>query len=533
MADPSFPLVVRNDWRALSPPPLAGWRPTSSVSVIIPAYNCQWCLDLALAGLARQTYPAGLLEVVVVDDGSEPKLELPEVAPPNTRIVRAPDHSTGWGRANALRVGAAVSDGEILQWLDADLLPFPEHVAAQARWHAVAPEVVTLGYKRFVRGGWPTPAEEDWPTPAEVADPGRSIETLFPPALAEPHDYVEELIEATDRLRAADHLAFRAHVGATAALRRELYLAAGGVDPSLRLGEDNELGYRLAQAGAVFVPEPRSRSWHLGPSHAMTVGERQRRYNRPFLADRMPQPRWLRGSGNRIWAVPLVVAVVEVADDDPYEQVRECVDRLLASEETDLRVVLVGDWEGLPDARPAGRRPVLADPLLDRRLIAATYRSEPRVSFAGAAPQTAFPSPYLLRVPARVGVGRSAVRRLVAEADARRLGLLRLLPARRGAGVSPPVVELWRTAAVSRARRRQRAGEPLADLVAAVWGAGWTSGPEFGVVDLATAPAPGPAAPAPAPVPVAGLRSLLRATGYVGRLAAARVRRRLLTAVVR
>jgi len=528
MADANMPWVVRNDWRVLAPPPLGAWRPTRPVSVVIPAYNCQECLELALAGLSRQTYPGELLEVVVVDDGSEPKLELPELAPPNARIVRAPDHSAGWGRANALHVGASVSDGEILQWLDADLVPFPEHVEAQARWHHAAPDVVTLGYKRFVRDGWPTPAA--------VADPGRTLATLFPAAATEPHDYLEELIDATGMLCAADHLAFRAHVGATAALRRDLYLAAGGVDTTLRLGEDSEFGYRLAQAGAVFVPEPRSRSWHLGASHAMTVGERQRRYNRPFLADLMPHPRWLRGGTPRTWAVPLVVAVVEVGADDPLELVRACVDRLLASEDPDLRVLLAGDWEGLPDGRPAGRRPVLADPLLDRRLVAATYRSEPRVSLVAEVPETAFPSPYLLRVPVAMGVAPGTVRRLVAEADARRVGLLLLLPLRNGTGVAPPVVELWRTAAVSRARRRRRPGESLADLVAAVWGARWISGAEFGVVDLSIPPAGHPIGPAyahPQPVPVAGLRSLLRATGYVGRLAAARARRRLSTSIDR
>jgi hypothetical protein len=85
---------------------------------------------------------------------------------------------------------------------------------------------------------------------------------------------------------------------------------------------------------------------------------------------------------------------------------------------------------------------------------------------------------------------------------------------------------------VSRARRRLRPGEPLAEplaeAVADVWGAQWLSGAEFGLVDLADrspeqlAPVPGPAAPAQPPaVPVAGFRSLLRATGYVFRLAVA------------
>lgn len=537
-----------NDWGVLDPPAPAGWQPTIPVSVIIPAYQCADTLALTLAALSAQSYPSELLEVVVVDDGSEPKLELPEVVPEHCRVVRAGDYSTGWGRANALHVGATVAEGTVLHWLDADLIPFPEHVAAQVRWHHAAPDVVTLGYKRFVPHGLPAVSEV-----VRRAEAGTLAE-LFPPGATEPHDYVEELIEATDQLRAADHLAFRAHVGATAALRRDLYEAVGGLDTSLRLGEDSEFGYRLAQAGALFVPEPQARSWHLGPSHAMRLGQRLRRHNRPYLADRMALPRWLRGSARRSWAVPLVSAVVTV-ERAPAEQVQACVDRLLASDEYDLRVHLVGDWPGLADHR----RRLLDDPQLDLRLVAAAYRSEPRVNLVAAAPQTVFPSPYLLRVPVTTGVAPDTVRRLVTEADTWRVGLVRLLPAGTGGGPSPQPVELWRTAAVSRAAR-WLPDTPLSEAVPAVWGQRWVTAEPHALVDLAAVPAEalaagsgaaaaagavggaggGPAVPGSAgsgtgrggpaaapPVPVAGLRSLLRATAYVGRLAAGRVRRRV------
>ncbi|QSB15261.1 glycosyltransferase family 2 protein [Natronosporangium hydrolyticum] len=535
------PPPVGNDWGGLQPPSVDNWRPTTPVSVIIPARQCPETLPLVLAGLAHQTYPSELLEVVVVDDGSEPKLELPELAPANCRIVRAADHSTGWGRANALHVGVSVSDGEILHWLDADVVPFPDHVAAQARWHHAAPGLVTLGYKRFVSA--PLPAVDEVTRRAAAGTLGE----LFPHSATEPHDYVEELIDGTEQLRAADHLAFRAHVGATAALRRDLYQAAGGLDTSLRLGEDSEFGYRLAQAGAVFVPEPQSRSWHLGPSHAMRVGQRIRRHNRPYLADRMPLPRWLRGPARRVWAVPLVTAVVTV-NGAPAEQVQACVDRLLGSDEYDLRVLLVGDWSELSEQR----RSVLDDPLLDLRLVAAAYRSEPRVSLVSTAPTVAFPSPYLLRVPVQLGVAPRTVRRLVADADTWRAGVVQLLPGGTGTGPAPAAIELWRTAAVNRARR-WLPQLPLPEAVARAWGSRWVGGEAYGVVDLTAAAAvpPGeanaaspagsaptpspeaatPRAATPGPVMVAGLRSWLRATRYVGRLAMRRAyqRMRLLT----
>lgn len=514
----STPRVFRNDWSTVRVPELGRWRPELTVSVVIPAYRCQASLDLTLASLARQTYPAELLEVVVVDDGSEPKLELPERRPARCRLVRVTE---GWGRANALRYGAEQSTGEILHWLDADMVVFPEHVEAQARWHHALPYAVTLGWKRFVdvapdRAGWPSPEQ-----PAEE---------LFAGLPSEPHDYVERYIEQTDQLRAADHLAFMIHVGATAALRRELYEAAGGLDPELKLGEDTEFGYRLAQAGAVFVPEPAARAWHLGATHMMRHQDQLRRYNRPHLAERMPQPRWLRKVGGSGWAVPLVTAVVEVADR-PLERVRAAVDALLRGEERDLRVLLVGPWDTLTDDRMSP----LTDPRLDLRLIAATYRSDPRVRLVRRAPESVFPSPFRLRVPVDCGLTRPAVGRLVDHADRHQLGLVRVPVGTAG------TVELWRTAAIGRADFLRRDGESLGDVVAATHGADTVPAKTVGIVDLSAYPVEQLAAGIgalpdahlptgrwlPTSVEVAGVRSLARATAVVARLTATRATARL------
>jgi GT2 family glycosyltransferase len=488
--------------------------------VVIPAYNCQESLNLTLASLSRQTYPADLLEVVVVDDHSEPPIELPKIRPANCRIVRVSDHSAGWGRSNALHVGALASSGEILHWLDGDMIVFPQHVEAQARWHHISDEAVTLGYKRFVNSGWATPEEV-----SERCAAG-TIDKLFPLADTEPHDYVEKLIDETDNLRGGDHLNFRAHVGATAALTRSLYLAAGGLHPDLRLGEDTEFGYRLAQTGAVFIPEPLAGSWHMGPTHMMTKGEALRRYNHPFLADLMPQPRYLRPAANRSWAVPLVTVVVPA--DGGFELVRTCVDRLLANDQTDLRVKLVADWAEITDEQGS----VLADPLLDRRLLAVTYRSEPRVDLVQEAPTTAFPSPFLLRVSPHLGVDVNTVRRMVAVADEWQVGLIRLLPP--GAKSPDEAMALWRTSALSRANRVRRPDEPLDKVVAEVAGERWVSGDDFGVVDLTRLPAKALVSPQPRlvhpvdkrgrqtitgvdTVAVGGIRSLASATRFVAR----------------
>jgi glycosyltransferase involved in cell wall biosynthesis len=495
------PRVVRNDWSPVAVPDLDGWRPALAVSVVIPAFRCQPTLDLTLASLSRQTYPADLLEVVVVDDGSDPPLALPPIRPQRTVLVRV---GSGWGRANALRTGVAHSSGEILHWLDADMVAYPEHVAAQARWHHVLPYAVTLGYKRFV--------EPPWPAAEEVVDAWRrgAAADLFGGNPGEPHTYVERYIAQTDQLRTADHLAFRIHVGATAALRRELYEAAGGFDAELRLGEDTEFGYRLAQAGAVFVPEPQARSWHLGRTNVMRARQQVARYNGPFFADRLPYPRHWRKSGGPARSVPLAEVVMPVPDQ-PLERVRAAVDSVLRGTEPDVRVSLVGPWDKLD----SGRVPVLTDPDLDLRLVAASYRGEPRVRLVTEPPASAFPAPYLLELPAAYGLAPDALRRLVSLADRHQVGVVRVLD-----GAS-----LWRTAALGRARWVRSAGESLLDAVRSVHGSRDVTAKEAGVVDLAGGElvrGRRGGGLVPSTVEVEGVRSLARAAVVVAWLAGRR-----------
>jgi glycosyltransferase involved in cell wall biosynthesis len=84
-------------------------------SVIVPVYE-QWHLvDALLARLAAQSYPADLLEVILVADGGA----VPSRRPRGTRLL----HSPGRGSYAARNHGASVARGEWLAFTDADCLP--------------------------------------------------------------------------------------------------------------------------------------------------------------------------------------------------------------------------------------------------------------------------------------------------------------------------------------------------------------------------------------------------------------------------
>ncbi|QDB80221.1 glycosyltransferase [Georgenia sp. 311] len=91
------------------------------VSVIVPVRDDPR-LSACLAALARQTYPAELVEVVVVDNGSKDGQALAAAsAQPGVRYLAEPSG----GSYTARNAAVLASAGEVLAFTDADCLPEP------------------------------------------------------------------------------------------------------------------------------------------------------------------------------------------------------------------------------------------------------------------------------------------------------------------------------------------------------------------------------------------------------------------------
>jgi hypothetical protein len=336
-------------------------------------------------------------------------------------------------------------------------------VEAQLRWHHLAPYVVALGWIDFTGPG-PLPAPEQ-----VVAALAEGAEERLFPLSPHRHDWAEQIIHDHDGLRTApSSLATRIHVGATVSYQAALLRSAGGMDTSLVLAEDTELGYRLTQAGAVYVPDPESRAWHLGLPTAMRDHGALKRYNDPYVADRVPYRRYLRTDAGRQWLVPYVDVTVS---EGAYEDVRATVDSLLAGSLPDVRVTVTGPWELLTPER----RSPLADPHLDLRLVHAAFEHDPRVHFSPPPTGTA---PFRLSVPPGWVVSKDTVERLVAYLEEHDSGTLCVVLEETADGVT--TARLDRTAALSRAALVAGPGEHLDDLVDALFGLEWVDGETWG-----------------------------------------------------
>jgi glycosyltransferase involved in cell wall biosynthesis len=89
------------------------------VSVIIPVYNDQSGLNNCLRALENQSLRYQQFEVIVVDNSSQPKMELTKKAELNCIL----EDCEKPGSYAARNVGLQIANGEVIAFLDADCLP--------------------------------------------------------------------------------------------------------------------------------------------------------------------------------------------------------------------------------------------------------------------------------------------------------------------------------------------------------------------------------------------------------------------------
>lgn len=210
-----------------------------AISVIVPTVDRPATLARCLAALADQTLAQDAYEVIVIDDAPEPTV------PDDCGATRV--HRTGGqGAAMARNAGAQIARGELLLFLDDDLIATPalleRHVAAHA---ADTSETVVIGY-----------------SPPRPPRPGLAA--------------LGAALWWEDQFRAyaeAGALTFTEALSGNVSLRRAAFLDGRSFEPAFaRLRrEDWEWGYRLLDGGARLVYEPSAVAGH---EYELDAGQR-------------------------------------------------------------------------------------------------------------------------------------------------------------------------------------------------------------------------------------------------------------------
>ena len=205
-------------------PAATGWPP---VTVVVPVRNRPRELADCLVSLTRVCY-RGPLDVVVVDDASDP----PAAVPQGVRLIRL---QRLVGPAAARNAGAAQCGTELVAFLDSDCVAEPDWL------ESLVPDLADPAVA--AAGGRVLPASEgSW---LERYEAVRSPLDLGPtPAAARPQAPVPYLVTAN------------------LVVRRSIFETLGGFDPALRCGEDVDLCWRLHSAGHRLAYQPASRVHH-------------------------------------------------------------------------------------------------------------------------------------------------------------------------------------------------------------------------------------------------------------------------------
>jgi glycosyltransferase involved in cell wall biosynthesis len=237
------------------------------VSILIPAYNAERFIGATLESALAQTWPR--TEIIVVDDGSRDGT-LAAAKQFEARGVKVVTQKNS-GAASARNRAFELSQGDFIQWLDADDLLGREKIARQMAVAENCTDKMVLfssEWGRFLH----RPSHAEFETTALCADQ--------PP--------VEWLL---------NKLGKNLHMQpATWLVSRELTLAAGPWDTRLTLDDDGEYFCRviLASHGIKFVPGAKTYYRHTSSGSLSAVDRSDRKLESLWLS-MQAHVRYLRG----------------------------------------------------------------------------------------------------------------------------------------------------------------------------------------------------------------------------------------------
>ncbi len=216
--------------RVRQPGTAAGPLPT--VSIVIPVKDRADELERCLVSIALITYPADLIQLIVVDDGSSDGSA--EVARRCGATV-IPSGGTGRGPAAARNAGARVATGEILAFIDSDC-------TASENW---LDELI--------------PAFGN----PDTAAVGGLVDGMCRNSAVDRYESVMSSLSLGNRERSGSSGDDTFYLPSCNLLvRRQDFTAAGGFKDEMHVGEDVDLTWRLRDAGRAITYLPLGRVFH-------------------------------------------------------------------------------------------------------------------------------------------------------------------------------------------------------------------------------------------------------------------------------
>lgn len=206
------------------------------ISIIIPTYNRLSQLKQVLAGFEAQIWDMSEVEIIVVSDGSTDGTDSFLIEPESPLNLVAGQQQNA-GPAAARNLGVNLAKGELIIFVDDDVVPGPNLIGEHVKSH------MQEGDKCVVLGPMLSPA--DFHMSSWVQWEQMMLYKQYA-------DMEAGRWEPTAR---------QFYTG-NASLKRQYFIDSGGFDVSFRRAEDVELAYRLADNDLRFVFNPQAIGYH-------------------------------------------------------------------------------------------------------------------------------------------------------------------------------------------------------------------------------------------------------------------------------
>ena len=263
------------------------------IDVVIPAYNEEASIGRCLDATLGQSYPPERVRVLLVDAGcSDRTLEVAR-GRDDPRLVIVANGGRRLTTPEALNAGIERSDAELVARVDAHGWPEPDFLEqAEATLTDGGADVACVG-------GRPLPSDDS------------RFARAFTLARGSRFGVGGSVYAAPDRLVETDTVPWGMY-------RRNALLDAGGFDPRMQHGEDEELNWRIRRAGGRILHNPQIRFHYVPRSSLGGVFRQYRDYGRGRVRVVNEHPGFLRA--RHLAPAAMVAGAAALAATAPFSR---------------------------------------------------------------------------------------------------------------------------------------------------------------------------------------------------------------------
>lgn len=300
-------------------------KPSLKASLIVASYNQKDTLKFNLLAWMQQSYPLDLIEVIVSDDGSSDGTQelvnsLRAELPYTLKFYTQEDK--GFRLSKVRNEGVALSEGDVVFFIDADTIPSREYINEHMKYYHVSDYVAVVGLRHRIENS----IDEDTVLNKEKLD---SLKKL---------PMIEDKDAPLDVRRWRKNILFNKETfkkqwtvwggfqGNIASCRRQDYICLGGNDENFTSygQEDSEFGFRLMSKIKYLVSNPNARIYHIEhPSHPQKLDP----HNTALLKEKTKGP----------------IVTVYIPAYNAEEHIEDSIESVLNQTFQDFELIVVND----------------------------------------------------------------------------------------------------------------------------------------------------------------------------------------------